>query len=123
MTTHRGNKPAEKYLSVRRNKVTENRDTRTVEECVNFAIDAAQEAYDGVEGPATEFSREAAARMAYRNCMPVLETKESGKALVACIAVGVQLQFIAADEAKLMLYGVQVWMQLENEKAGMVTGG
>ena len=108
---------------MRQHKVTENRATVTVEEAVNFAIDAAQEAYDGAGAVATEFQREAAARMAYRNCMPLLETKVSGKALVACIAKGVQLQFIAADEAKLMLYGVQVWMQLEDGKAGMVTGG
>jgi small ligand-binding sensory domain FIST len=108
---------------MKRHRVTENRAAQTVEEAINFAIGAAQEAYDGAGELATEFSRESAARMAYRNCMPMLETKESAKAFVACVAQGVHLQFIAADEAKLLLYGVQVWLQVESGRGEMVTGG
>jgi small ligand-binding sensory domain FIST len=96
-------------------KVTENRDTRTVEEHINFAADAAQEAYDALDGD-DERHRHIAAREAYRSCMPLLETKESVKAFIACVAQGVHYQFIKPEEARLLLYGAQVWLQVEAGK-------
>jgi hypothetical protein len=96
-------------------KVTENRDARTVEECINFAADAAQEAYDALEGE-NEQHRNAAAKEAYRACMPLLETKSATKAFIACVAQGVHYKFINPEEAKLLLYGAQVWLQVEASK-------
>jgi hypothetical protein len=98
-------------------KVTENRAVFTIEEAVNFAIDAAQEAYDAVlkKGKSDHAANEAA-KTAYRNCMPLLETKPAVKAFIACVAQGVHLDFINAEEAKLLLYGAQVWLQIEGAK-------
>jgi small ligand-binding sensory domain FIST len=99
-------------------KVTENRAVFTVEEAVNFAIEAAQEAYEEVkkEKHQTEYAAAQAAREAYRNCMPLLETKAAVKAFIACVAQGVHLEFISNEEAKLLLYGAQVWLQIEGVK-------
>src|ERR1700744_3847211 len=108
-------------------KVTENREVFTIEEAVNFAIDAAQEAYNAAkeENPQYEHGAESAAKAAYRNCMPLLETKASVKAFIAATAQGVHLGFIGPEEARLLLYGAQVWLQVEAGRAseGMVTGG
>jgi hypothetical protein len=100
-------------------KVTESREDFTIEEAVNFAIDAAQEAYNAAkeENPRYEHGAENAAKAAYRNCMPLLETKASVKAFIAAVAQGVHLSFIAPEEARLLLYGAQIWMQVEAGKA------
>jgi hypothetical protein len=106
---------------MRATKVTENRDALTIEEAVNFAIDAAQEAYDAVKSNSgNEYKAHNAARLAYRNCMPLMETKASAKSFIATVAQGVNLEFISAEEAKLMLYGVQIWMQVEAGKTAEV---
>jgi small ligand-binding sensory domain FIST len=98
-------------------KVTENRAACTVEEAVNYAIDAAQEAYDAaIEAKSHEFGANEAAKAAYRNCMPMLETKATVKAFIACVAQGVHLEFIDAEEARLLLYGAQVWLQVDDSK-------
>jgi hypothetical protein len=98
-------------------KVTENRAVFTVEEAVNFAIDAAQEAYDAAkESGLSEGGSEQLAAMAFRNCMPLLETKPSVKCYIACVAQGVSLGFIKGEDARLMMYGAQIWMQVENGK-------
>jgi hypothetical protein len=101
-------------------KVTENRAVLTIEEAVHFAVDAAQEAYNGCGPNATEYARNNAARNAYRNCMPLLETKASAKCFIAAVAQGVHLEFISAEEAKLLLYGVQVWLQVESDRTAEV---
>jgi hypothetical protein len=103
-------------------KVSENRDVLTIEEAVNYAIGAAQEAYDEVKRQPnqTEYAATNAARLAYRNCMPLMETKASAKCFIAAVAQGVNLEFITAEEAKLMLYGVQIWMQVEAGKPAEV---
>jgi len=106
---------------MRATKVTENRAVLTIEEAVNFAIDAAQEAYDEAKkGQATEHGATMAAREAYRNCMPVLETAASVKCFIAALAKGVSLGFVDYDEARLMLYGAQVWLQVEAGKPAAV---
>jgi hypothetical protein len=106
---------------MRATKVTENRAVFTIEEAVNFAIDAAQEAYDTAkENHATEHGATMAARDAYRNCMPMLETSASVKCFIASLAKGVALGFVDNDEARLMLYGAQVWLQVEASKPGVV---
>lgn len=105
--------------AMRATKVTENRDAFTIEEAVNFAIDAAQEAYDALKGK-EEYDRHKAAAEAYRACMPLLETKQSVKAFIACVARGVDYSFIKGNEARLMLYGAQVWLQVEASKQAEV---
>jgi hypothetical protein len=98
-------------------KVTENRAVFTIEEAVNFAIDAAQEAYDTVvKDEGSEFAANEAAKSAYRNCMPLLETKAAAKAFIATVAQGVHLEFFDPEEARLLLYGAQVWLQVEAAK-------
>jgi hypothetical protein len=108
-----------KHTKMRATKVTENRAVYTIEEAVNFAIDAAQEAYNAAleENPHYEHGAESAAKDAYRNCMPLLETKASVKAFIAAVAQGVHLGFIGPEEARLLLYGAQIWMQVESGKA------
>jgi hypothetical protein len=99
-------------------KVTENRAVFTIEEAVNFCIDAAQEAYDAVleKGDKSEFAANEAAKCAYRNCMPLRESKATVKCFIATVAQGVHLHFISNEEARLLLYGAQVWLQIEGAK-------
>ena len=106
---------------MRATKVTENRAVLTIEEAVNFAIDAAQEAYDAAkESHGTEHGATMAAREAYRNCMPVLETAVSVKCFIASVAKGIALGFIDNEEGRLMMYGAQVWLQVEAGKPAAV---
>jgi len=106
---------------MRATKVIENRAVLTIEEAVNFAIDAAQEAYDEARKSGVyEHGANAAAREAYRNCMPVLETAVSVKCFIASVAKGIALGFIDNEEGRLMMYGAQVWLQVEAGKPAAV---
>jgi hypothetical protein len=95
-------------------KVTENRDAVTVEEHVNFAVDASHEAYDAVEGSGP--AKQTAAAEAFRRCMPLLESRSSVKGFIACVAQGVHLGFITTEEARVLMYGAQLWLQIEAGK-------
>lgn len=103
-------------------KVTKNGAALPIEEAVNFAVDAAQEAYDAVkrQRDSTEYEANKAAREAYRNCMPVLETAVSVKCFIASVAKGIALGFIDNEEGRLMMYGAQVWLQVEAGKPAAV---
>lgn len=105
-------------------RMEEKKDVYTIEEAVNFATDAAREAYDQVkESSNSEYHATAAARETYRNCMPLLETRSAVKAFIASVAMGVGLGYIDNEEARLMMYGAQVWLQVDAGRAeGMVTG-
>jgi|GEM_PF-6825268 len=102
---------------MRQRKTTENRATLTVEEAINFALDGAAEAFAEVNRRTSdEAAAELAAREAFRNLMPLLESKHTAKCYIGCIAQGVNWGFFTTAEARVLMYGAQVWLQMEDSK-------
>ena len=87
----------------------------TIEEAVQFAVTAADEAYNECsDAGETHTSSNSAAKDAYRDCFPVLCSRSDVKAYIACVAKGIQLGYVGHDEARLMMYGAQVWLTVDN---------
>jgi len=67
-------------------------------------------------GKALIAAAHAAAAVAFMCCMPKVTGRRQTKAYIACIAVGVQRQYIAGKDAKPLLYTAQLALQAHPER-------
>ena len=80
---------------------------------VNAWVQFARRAYDegyavGKEAKLEEQQCEKMGRDAWRQCLPLLSDRQKVPAFVACIAHGLQLRILNAEEARVLMYAAQM---------------
>ncbi len=78
-------------------------------EAINFARRAYDEGYRvGKDARLEQEQCEAMGREAWRQCLPLLCERTNVTAFVACVAHGLQLQILTAEEARVLMYAAQM---------------
>lgn len=74
---------------------------------VRYTMKAHAETYAALDDhPETE--RAAAAALAWRHTLPVLDSTNAAKAFIACVAVGQSRQWITPEESRALMYTAQL---------------
>ena len=89
----------------------------TISETVHFAAKAAATAYhDLIQLGANHTAADAAARVAFKCCMPILEDRESVQAFLATVVRGIELHLISARESQQFVKAARLWISAETGK-------
>lgn len=76
---------------------------------VSYARRAYDEGYSvGRESRLEEQQCEEMGRTAWRQCLPILSSRQKVPAFVACVAHGLQLQILTAEESRVLMYTAQM---------------
>lgn len=80
-----------------------------VDAWVRYARRAYDEGYAvGKEAHLEEQQCEQMGRDAWRQCLPLLSDRQKVPAFVACVAHGLQLHILTAEEARVLMYAAQM---------------
>lgn len=102
--------------------MSETKDVRTISEVVHFAAKAAAEACREVfDATGNIRASEDAARMAFRNNLPTLESRASVQAYLATITRGMELHLISVSEGRQLIWAARIWMTAERKQAARST--
>jgi hypothetical protein len=94
-----------------------NERTETTQEIVHFAAKAAATAYhDVIDSGATHAAADAAARVAFKCCMPTLESRSSVQAFIATVVRGMELHLITTRESQQYIKAARLWISAETGK-------
>ena len=90
----------------------------TIAESVHFAAKAAAQAYGCIiSSGGSHAAADAAARTAFKCCMPVLESRHSVQAYLATIVRGMELHLITIRESQQFIKAARLWITAEQGKA------
>jgi hypothetical protein len=86
-------------------------EVRTISEVVHFATKAAAEAYREVaDAGGKAKDADYAARQAFRNNLPTLESRASVQAFLAAVVRGLELHLLSANESQQFVRAARLWV-------------
>ena len=89
----------------------------SIAETVHFAAAAAAEAYRTIiDGKGDHTAADAAARTAFKCCMPVMESRHSVQAYLATIVRGMELHLITVRESQQFIKAARLWITADERK-------
>ncbi len=90
----------------------------TISEAVHFAAKAAATAYHDIItiNGGDHAAADAAARCAFKCCMPIIEDRESVQAFLATMVRGIELHLITAPEAQQFARAAYLWLRAEPKR-------
>jgi hypothetical protein len=93
------------------------KDEPTIAETVHFAAAAAAEAYRTIiNDKGSHIAADAAARTAFKCCMPILQSRHSVQAYLATIVRGMELHLITVRESQQFIKAARLWITADERK-------
>ena len=86
-------------------------DEPSISEVVHFAAKAAATAYhDIIQMDGNHAAADAAARVAFKCCMPILDSRAAVQAYLATVVRGMELHLISTAESDQYIKAARVWV-------------
>jgi hypothetical protein len=88
-----------------------------IAETVHFAAAAAAEAYRVIiNGDGNHAAADAAARTAFKCCMPIIDSRQSVQAYLATIVRGLELHLLTVRESQQYIKAARLWITADERK-------
>jgi len=91
---------------------------RDVDAWVHYARRGYDEGYQAArEAGKDELVCESVGKQTWRQCLPILSSREMVRPYVACVAHGLQLSVLTAEEARVLMYAAQMALAAQGKAA------